>query len=569
MEKIDGQGGAFLSGNEAKLNKIAPSETASVKLNPPAVSKDRVEISSRKKDALLADMNMISRLKKESHQPSLITGEAKQAGGKITAAQDGLKTIDNFAAGFDIPDSYAKETFKNCLPNTLKTTVNLKPDGTTFTITGDIPAMWVRDSCAQIQPYVYMSKDNPELQRVIKGTILRHIKNFNSSEPDAPFVNSWKDDYTPWERKYEPDGVAYLIRLASLYTKVSGDDSWARQSGDFDAKKAFDKAIDLIKQKTGPTGLVKCNNRPSDDETKYPYLIPTNMFLASTMPKLKDMYLNIWNDPVRAKECEDIGNNIKAGIEKYVTYNHPVYGKMWAYEVDDNGNANLMDDANVPSLLSAPYLEFCSPNDPTYKNTRNFVLSKDNPYYYSGTQGAGVGSPHTPGKRVWPLAITMQALTSNDPGEIQKMETYLNNLDAGTHYMHEGVNPDNPGEYSRGWFSWANSLYSEMMMKKVIGLNYYPGDGTYVKPNLNPQLNYANMNTPVPFGNISSLKVQSSGDGSEIVSATINGKPAPVNPEKGIKITEDPADVVIKTKASGGMEKAQNSPIIFDGQYLV
>lgn len=270
----------------------------------------------------------------------------------------------------------------------------------------------------------------------------------------------------PYVPMYKPDGIAYLIRLASLYSKITGDTSWAHQTGEFDARKAFDKAIDLIKQKTGPTGMVQCTHRPSDDETRHPYLIPTNMFLAAMMPKLKEMYLNIWKDPAKAKECEEIENNIRAGIERYGKVNHPVYGTIWAYETDGKGNFNLMDDANVPSLLSAPYIEFCKPSDPTYRNTRNFVLSHDNPYFFSGTFGAGVGSPHTPSKRVWPMSLIMQSLTSDDTDEIRKMLNSLDRMDAGTHYMHESVNPDNPNEYSRSWFSWANSLYSEMIIKR-------------------------------------------------------------------------------------------------------
>lgn len=537
MKKIDGQGEPFFPGKETKLTpeeRAARLQAETEKVIRQCSESDRVILSGKKNAALMADMEMMSRLKKE---------------GKVSLRQEG-SPVDRYTAGFETSNTYAQETFKKCLPNTLQTTVSLKGDDTTFTITGDIPAMWVRDSCAQIHPYVSMCKDNPDLQRVIQGTILRHVKNFNSAEADAPFINSWKDDYTPWEKKYEPDGIAYLIRLASLYTKTTGDVSWAQKTGDFDARKAFDKALDLIKQKSGPEGLVQCPNRPSDDWTKYPYLIPTNMFLAAQLPKLKDLYQNVWNDPVRAKECEDIEKNIRSGIERYGKVNHEKYGTIWAYEVDGKGNANLMDDANVPSLLAAPYLEFCSPSDPTYKNTRNFVLSPDNPYYSSGALGAGVGSPHTPGKRVWPMSLIMQALTSEDTSEIRTQLNSLDKLDAGTHYMHEGVNPDNPSEYSRGWFSWANSLYSEMILNKVIGLNYVPGEGTYIKPHLNPEWNRVGLNNPVTFGDISSLKLKVSGDGSEIVSATVNGKPVPIDPEKGVRVTEDPAEVVIQTKAS-------------------
>ncbi len=537
MKKIDGQGEPFLPVKEpvkTPEERAARLQVETERACAVRSGMDRVILSGKKDAALLADVEMMSRLKKE---------------GRLAAGQEG-SPLDRYTAGFETSNSYARETFRKCLPNTMNTTVSLKDDDTTFTITGDIPAMWVRDSCAQIHPYVYMCRDNPELQRVVRGTILRHVKNFNSPEADAPFINSWKDDYTPWEKKYEPDGIAYLIRLASLYTATTGDVSWAQKSGDFDARRAFDKALDLIKQKSGPEGLVACPNRPSDDWTQYPYLIPTNMFLAAQLPRLKDMYQKIWNDPVRAKECEVLEKSIRSGIERYGKVNHEKYGTIWAYEVDGKGNANLMDDANVPSLLSAPYLEFCSPSDPVYRNTRKFVLSPDNPYYSSGALGEGVGSPHTPGKRIWPMSLIMRALTSEDTGEIRTQLSSLDRLDAGTHYMHEGVNPDNPNEYSRGWFSWANSLYSEMVLKKVLGLNYIPGEGTYIKPNLNPEWNRVELSNSVPFGDVSSLKLKVSGEGSEIVSATVNGKTVPIDPEMGIRIQEKVADVVIQTRSS-------------------
>ena len=451
--------------------------------------------------------------------------------------------VQDYINGVEISDAYAQQTFKQCLPNTLETTVRRQGDGSTFVITGDIPAMWTRDSCAQLNPYVYMAKGNPDLQGIIRGTILTSAKHFNSPDPDAPFINSWKDDGTLWERKLEPDGVAYVIRLTYLYWKVTGDESWAHQTGDFDMRHAFDKAVDLLKSSTGPTGMVKCPNRPSDDWTKYPYLVPTNMFLAATLPKLEEMYSTIWKDQARAAECAAMSRTIRDGIQKYATVQHPTYGTIFAFETDGAGNNLLMDDANVPSLLSAPYIEYCSNTDPIYQNTRRFVLSHDNPNFAEGANGSGIGSPHTPGNKLWPMAVAMQAMTSTDPGEIQGVIKELDNLDAGTHYMHEGVNPDNPGDYSRPWFAWANSMYAELIMKKGLGLNYYPGDGTYVKPNLG-----GDVTGPVDFGSASGIKLRVEGSGSTIVSATVNGRPVRVDPEKGIKLTGNSSDVVIYTR---------------------
>ncbi|MFA6080773.1 MAG: glycoside hydrolase family 125 protein, partial [Candidatus Gracilibacteria bacterium] len=381
----------------------------------------------------------------------------------IALAGSAVENFDKLA----LSDSDAQQTFQQSLPYTLKTTIKKEPDGTYYVITGtDLPFMWVRDSSAQLYPYVYMSKNDVMLQNIIRGTILRHMKHFNASVEDAPFINSWKDDYTPHEYKYEPDGVAYLIRLAWLYWKVTGDEKWAHMTGDFEAHQAFNHAVDVLKKHTGPTGMIKCKNRPSDDWTAYPYLIPTNMFLASMLPKLAEMYSKIWNDPVRAEECKTLSQNIKAGIAKYGIYHHPFYGDMWAYEVDgtQNGYVFLADDANVPSLLSAPYLEFSSSTDPVYQNTREFILNKKglfNQYYFTGSYGEGVGSPHTQNDWVWPMSVILQAMTSVDESEIPLMLKYLNNFDKdkGAYYVHESVNPNDPTQYTRQSFAWGNALY--------------------------------------------------------------------------------------------------------------
>lgn len=455
--------------------------------------------------------------------------------------------VDNFTS-LKLTDPHIQQTFKQCLPYTLKTTVKNEPDGTTYIITGDIAAMWVRDSCAQIYPYVYLSKNDTDLQRIITGTILRHLKHFNSSYEDAPFINSWEENYTPHEYKWEPDGVAYLIRLSWLYWKVTGDDKWAHLTGDFDAHLAFNHALDLLEKSTGPTGMIKCKNRPSDDWTTYPYLIPTNMFLASMLPKLAEMYLKIWNDPERAQKCNDLSRNIKEGINNYGIYEHPIYGKIWAYEVDGLGNYLLMDDANIPSLLAATYLEFCSFSDAIYQNTRKFALSNFNPYYVTGKYGQGIGSPHTQNFWVWPLSMIVQALTATDDQEVGELFKWLDGLDNNTYYVHESVNLDDPTQYTRSAFAWGNTLYAELVIKKLLGFNFYPdNEALYIKPYLNIGCDRVELSSKVDFGRASGITLHITGQGSEIKSATINGKPAVIDKNLGVKIPEDNVDVIIQT----------------------
>lgn len=475
------------------------------------------------------------------------------------------QAVNDFINGLDIPDNYAKETFKKCFPNTLDTTVNYpESDGTAYIITGDINAMWIRDSCAQIHPYIYLCKNDNTLKNVIKGTILRHIKHFNRPNNKAPYINAWDRNYNPYDYspytgyyKLEADGIPYVIRLCYTYWKVTGDTSWATGTGDFNATNAFNKALDLLEeeQTNHPyTGMVWCTHRPSDDEcwstsNRGAYHVPSNMFLVAMLPKLAEMYTSIWNNYTRATQCIQLRNEILAGITNYAIVEHPVYGKIFAYEVKSPGQYILMDDANVPSLLSAPYIGFCSNNDPIYINTRKFLLSTAHQYFYSGKFCKGIGSPHTPSGRAWPMSIIIQALTSDEPKEIETMLTYLNNMDAGTHYMHEGVDVNNPANYSRSWFAWANTLYGELIMKKILGLNFYPDDGVYIKPYLNNRFQYVKMTNRISFGNLSNLKIYAYGNTSEIISAKINSSPATIiDPIKGVKITSENANIIITNK---------------------
>jgi meiotically up-regulated gene 157 (Mug157) protein len=214
------------------------------------------------------------------------------------------QAVDVYLENVSLSDSYLLQMFRRTLPNTLETTVSLKSDNTTYVITGDIPAMWVRDSCAQVHPYALICAQDSYLQRVVRGVMLRHFKHFNSSYPMSTLINSWKEDYTPWEYKYEPDGIAYLIRLCWTYWKVSGDSSWAYLSGDFNASRAFGRALaQLVENTDRKTGLIMVSHRPSDDSTVYRLNIPVNMFIAATMPMLREMYISLWDNQAGASLC--------------------------------------------------------------------------------------------------------------------------------------------------------------------------------------------------------------------------------------------------------------------------
>lgn len=391
--------------------------------------------------------------------------------------------------------------FKQCFPNTLETTTRLMEDGSTFVFTGDIPAMWLRDSSAQVRHYLPLAAQDQELQRVIEGLVKRQLKYiqidpyanaFNEEDND----NRYEDDLTElnpwvWERKYEIDSLCYPIQLSYLYWRQTGiaslfDDTfletmktiiglWRTEQRHFEqspyrfARTTGPKTDTLRNNRMGMpvnyTGMTWSGFRPSDDACTFGYLIPANMFACVVLGYMEEIADRIYGDEQVKKEAAVLREEIDYGIRTYGIYRHPEFGEMFAYETDGFGNYNLMDDANVPSLLSIPYLGYAGKDDPIYINTRKFILSKHNPYYYEGSHAKGIGSPHTPKLYIWHISLSMQALTSSDNGEIAEIVRTLTSTDADTGYMHEGFHVNDPNEYTRPWFAWANSLFGELVYK--------------------------------------------------------------------------------------------------------
>ncbi|MDQ0115794.1 glycoside hydrolase family 125 protein [Paenibacillus harenae] len=391
--------------------------------------------------------------------------------------------------------------FKQCFPNTLETTTRLLGDGTTFVFTGDIPAMWLRDSSAQVRQYLPLAAEDRELQRIIEGLVRRQIRYigidpyanaFNEEDND----NRYEDDLTElnpwvWERKYEIDSLCYPIQLSYLYWKETGIDAlfddayretmkaiiklWRTEQRHFEqspyrfARTTGPKSDTLRNGRLGMpvnyTGMTWSGFRPSDDACTFGYLIPANMFASVVLGYMEEIAENVYGDEELRNEASTLKEEIDYGIQTYGIYRHPVYGDIYAYETDGFGNYNLMDDANVPSLLAMPYLGYTSVDDPIYLNTRAFILSRHNRYYYEGARGKGIGSPHTPPGYIWHIGLSMQALTSSDDGEIAELLRMIMDTDAGTGFMHEGFHVDDPQQYTRPWFAWANSLFAELVHK--------------------------------------------------------------------------------------------------------
>ncbi len=429
-----------------------------------------------------------------SHRPPL--SERKFVSQVVDAKIESMKKI--------VKDKELAWMFENCFPNTLDTTVrfsekNGKPD--TFVITGDINAMWLRDSTAQVWPYLPMVKQDPELKKLIQGVINRQvwcigIDPYANAFNEGPEHSEWFTDVTAMkaelhERKWEIDSLCYPIRLAYHYWKNTGDTScfnadWLnamklvvktfreqqrkKDRGPYSFMRNTTTNTDTMPgygwgNPIKPTGLICSGFRPSDDTTTFLFLIPSNYFAMVSLHQLAEMSRKIAGDQEFAAECSSFAKEIDGALKKYAVHNHPEFGEILAFEVDGFGNQLLMDDSNIPSLLALPYLEGLKQTDPLYVRTRKFILSKSNPFFFKGKYAEGIGGPHVGVDYIWPMSIIMRVITSNDEAEIASGLRMLKRTHAGTGFMHESFLKDNPDKFTRKWFAWANTLFGEMMLK--------------------------------------------------------------------------------------------------------
>ena len=402
--------------------------------------------------------------------------------------------------------------FGNCFPNTLDTAVHFReaageggvPD--TFVLTGDIPAMWLRDTTAELWPYLPLIKHDPRLKRLFQGAINRQSACIrldpyaNAFLEDPSQVSPWVSDDTVmkpgvWEHKWEVDSLCFPIRLAYRYWKVTGDTS------PFDA--GWEQAMDLVVQtfreqqrKDGhgpyyfsrggpkmdlsqsssygapvkPIGLIYSAFRPSDDQTTYPFLIPSNFFAVIALQQMAEMLHKVRGSGKKAAAASALADEVALALKQNAIQKDAHGDQIYAYEIDGLGNTLFMDDSNVPSLLSLPYIGACSAQNPVYAATRRFVWSADDPVFTVGKY-TGLGSPHTGSSTIWPIGLCLWGLTSTSDAEVAWALANLKATHAGTGFMHESFNKDNPGSYSRPWFAWANSLFGELVVQT---LDRYP-----------------------------------------------------------------------------------------------
>ncbi|MET4783125.1 glycoside hydrolase family 125 protein [Glaciihabitans sp. UYNi722] len=422
----------------------------------------------------------------------------------VARISDDLVTRVNEYVRERMPASVA-EVFANCFSDTLSTTLSEVEDGSLFMVTGDIPAMWLRDSTAQLTPYLHFLTED----KVLADTVVRISRRQLACIVEDPYANAFnagptgESDHNAdvtdggpwvWERKYEVDSLCYPIQLAHDIWSTTGRtehldehfldaarvivDLWRRELHHetsayrfqrLDAPESDSLSRDGRGPITAPTGLTWSGFRPSDDACVYGYNIPGNAFAAVELRHLGQLAAEVFGDTDLATDARELSLGIEEGLREFGTAATPAGDTVYAYEVDGRGSALMIDDANVPSLLSLPFIGWTRKDDALYLATREFLLSDANPFYFSGTHAAGVGSPHTPPGQVWPIALAIQGLTTDDPDEKRWLLDVLSSTHAGTDLMHESFSVDDPRQYTRPWFSWANAMFCELVLD-VCGL---------------------------------------------------------------------------------------------------
>lgn len=359
----------------------------------------------------------------------------------------------------------------------------------TRVITGDIPAMWLRDSSTTMRPFVLLAEQDDEVRRALEG-VVRQQWRLVALDPWANAFGEggrwWHrlDRPAPapgvWERKYELDSLAFPLQLAWQLWRITGSTAaldevraglpgvlqlWRDEQHHASSSYRFWRPGGSLARggrgsRVAWTGMTWSGFRPSDDRATFGYSVPGNLMAAHSLAMAAELAEQVWDDGELAHQCRRLGDELRTGVG--------IHGLLddgtWAYEVDGLGNRLAADDANMPSLLSLPLVAGIAADDPRYLATRRRILSPANPWYASGSAASGIGSAHTPGRRVWPLALAVQGLTATDPAEAQQMADLLAETTGGTGWAHESFDADDPSRFTRADFAWANAAWAELLL---------------------------------------------------------------------------------------------------------
>jgi len=371
-------------------------------------------------------------------------------------------------------------------------------DGTVYVQTGDIPAMWLRDSSAQTLPYIRFGGAYPILTLRFAKVIEREARNIKTD----PYANAFSADYHVWERKWEADSLTWPVLLTWVYWQRTGFrgiftsslhqalrsivDTWRCEQLHAQCSRYVWRGVRDTQPFNTQTGMVWSAFRPSDDPVRYHFNIPMQAQIVVALQDLARLAIVGYADTNLANEAASMAAQIETGIETYGRVWNAAYGGwVYVYETDGLGNVTYMDDANLPDLTSLPYFGYCASDNPAYLNTRNYALSKRNPWYFVGKYAEGLGSEHTPYGYVWPLGLMARALTATSSAETSQEVTTLAETDSEQGLIHESFDPDAYWQYTRDEFGWANALYASLIFRSVAGFSYMPftASGDAVLPN--------------------------------------------------------------------------------------
>ncbi|KZT37646.1 hypothetical protein SISSUDRAFT_1062661 [Sistotremastrum suecicum HHB10207 ss-3] len=420
------------------------------------------------------------------------------------------KVVDDMNKLIANPD--LARLFENTFPSTLDTTIKYfnQTENVAFIITGDISAQWLRDTTNQLAHYRALLPLDPNLQALVKAIInteARWIAEYpycGAFQPPpesglSPTFNPWAagvtvnppvNNLTVFECKYELDSLSGFLKLSRIYWQYTNDltfanDKWTAAISQMfrvieeQSQATFDEEFNFISyynwtggadslsppvnnygnaEPKAYTGMVGTHHRPSDDLSTFAFLTPANAMLSTELMHQVEIL-----DLIGDSNTSALAREWSARIESAI-WDTSIVDGIFAYESNGFGGQYVMDDANVPSLLSLPYLGFLDRSDATYRKTKDILMSRKNPYYAAGAGFVGVGGPHADAWHPWPMSLISAIYGTDDDDEIREMLYMIVNNTSGLGLIHESVSIYNSSSYTRPWFAWANSYFAEMVL---------------------------------------------------------------------------------------------------------